>query len=326
MMPKFSWKSVSFIFFVFTCLVSCGKADKLEAEISKVNTDIELERFDSLFAAVTPQGLSDIKAKYPFMFSDKYPDAFWLDKKEDTLQIQLFNEVSKTFDDSVGLERELEDLFNHLTYYFHEFNPPRIITVTNDVDYRNRVIVTDTIAVIALDTYLGSEHEFYGAIPKYIRAALTKEQIVVDIATEYGEKYIFQPQRKTLLDEMIYFGKLLYFKDLIIPFKSEAERIGYTASELDWARANEEYIWRFFVERELLYSNDVKLPRRFINPAPFSKFYLEDIDAESPGRIGQYMGWQIVRAFMNNNEVSLKEMLTADTQEIFNKSKFKPRK
>ena len=125
---------------------------------------------------------------------------------------------------------------------------------------------------------------------------------------------------------MIYFGKLLYFKDAVIPFKSEAERIGYTEAELDWARANEDYIWRYFVERELLYSTDSKLPSRFINPAPFTKFYLEEIDAESPGGLGQYMGWQIVRAYMKNNEVSLRDLLIADPEEIFNKSKFKPRK
>jgi gliding motility-associated lipoprotein GldB len=260
------------------------------------------------------------------MFSEKYPDAFWLGKIADTLQIQLFKEVDKNFAHFEDLEVEIEDLFNHLKYYFPEFKVPRIITVTNDVDYRNKVIVTDTIAIIALDAYLGSEHEFYGAIPKYQRAGLKKEQIVVDLANAYSEKFIFQPKRKSLLDEMVYFGKQLYFKDAVIPFKTEAERIGYSKSELDWAIANEAYIWRYFVERELLYSTDSKLPSRFINPAPFTKFYLEEVDAESPGRLGQYMGWQIVRAYMNNNDVSLKELITADTEEIFNKSKFKPRK
>lgn len=326
MLLKFCMKSVLWTLLVFAVVVSCGKDDKLEAEIAKLNTDIEVERFDRLFASVTSKSLPNLKASYPFMFSRKYPDAFWLDKKEDTLQVQLFYEVGKTFADFEDLEFEIEDLFNHLRYYFTEFNPPRIITVTNDVDYRNKVIVTDTIAVIALDTYLGSHHEFYGAIPKYQRGGLTKEQIVVDLASEYGEKFIFQPQRKSLLDEMIYFGKLLYFKDAVIPFKSEAERIGYTEAELDWARANEDYIWRYFVERELLYSTDSKLPSRFINPAPFTKFYLEEIDAESPGGLGQYMGWQIVRAYMKNNEVSLRDLLIADPEEIFNKSKFKPRK
>jgi uncharacterized protein YjaZ len=67
------------------------------------------------------------------------------------------------------------------------------------------------------------------------------------------------------------------------------------------------------------------LANRFINPAPFSKFYLE-IDNESPGRVGAWIGWQIVRSYMKNNEVSLKQLLVMDATEIFNNSKYKPKK
>ena len=58
----------------------------------------------------------------------------------------------------------------------------------------------------------------------------------------------------------------------------------------------------------MLFSTDSKLPSRFINPAPFSKFNLE-LDGESPGRLGQYIGWQIVRAYANRSDASLKEIL-----------------
>ena len=91
-------------FFVFTVLASCNKDDKLEDKIAKINTDIEVERFDKLFAAVTPESLSDLKASYPFMFSESYPDAFWLEKKTDTLQMQLFDEVEKGFSNFEDLE------------------------------------------------------------------------------------------------------------------------------------------------------------------------------------------------------------------------------
>ena len=323
---KFYMKFQLFLLLFFVIAVSCKKENQLEDEIAKINTDIKIERFDKLFSEITANNLSKLKIAYPFMFSERYNDSFWLAKKDDTLQIQLFNQVDKTFTHFDESELEIESLFNHLKYYFPEFNPPRVITTTNDVDYRSRVIATDTIAVIALDSYLGSEHEFYGSIPKYLKANLKKEQLVVDLANEYAKKYTYQPQRKTLLDEMIYFGKLMYFKDVVIPFKSEAERIGYSQTELDWAMANESNIWQYFVERELLYSTDSKLPGRFINDAPFTKFYLEEIDTDSPGRLGQYIGWQIVRAYMQQNDMPLKDMLIKPTEDIFNNSKFKPRK
>ncbi|MEP3838677.1 MAG: gliding motility lipoprotein GldB [Algibacter sp.] len=319
-------RSIILFLSVILMVVSCKKENALETEIAKIDTDVKIERFDRLFAQVNSGKLSSLKAAYPFMFSEKYTDSFWLAKKSDTLQVQLFNEVDKAFADFESTELEIESFFNHLKYYYPEFNPPRIITITNDVDYRTPVIVTDTIAVIALDTYLGSNHEFYGGIANYLKANFNKSHLVVDLANAYAEKYTYHPKRKTLLDEMIYFGKLLYFKDVMLPFKTEAQRIGYTQEDIDWAIANESYIWRFFVSRELLFSTDAKLPRRFINPAPFSKFYLEEIDGDSPGRLGQYIGWQIVRAYMKQNNVSLKDMLIKSTEDIFNNSKFKPRK
>jgi len=67
------------------------------------------------------------------------------------------------------------------------------------------------------------------------------------------------------------------------------------------------------------------LPGRFIADAPFSKFYLQ-LDRESPGRLGQYIGWQIVRAYMNNNDIAFLDMMKKDAAEIFNKSNYKPPK
>ncbi|MFD2727002.1 gliding motility lipoprotein GldB [Hyunsoonleella rubra] len=307
-------------------VISCGKDNTLEQEIAKVNTDISVERFDLLFGEITEGNLPELKRAYPFMFSEKFPDSFWIAKTRDTIQRELFREVAEVFPNLDEVEMDIESLFNHLKYYFPEFSMPRVITTTSMVDYRNRVIVTDTIAIIALDNYLGKEHFFYQEIQKYIRKNFEAKQIVVDLASEYAGRYIYQPQRKTLLDEMVYFGKQLYFKDIMLPNVSEAERMGYSESEFEWARVNEHYIWRYFIERELLYSTDTKLLSRFINPAPFSKFYLEEIDADSPGRLGQYIGWQIVRAYMKNNEVSIKDMLQMKPEDIFNNSKFKPRK
>jgi uncharacterized protein YjaZ len=124
---------------------------------------------------------------------------------------------------------------------------------------------------------------------------------------------------------MIYFGKELYLKDLLLPTTSDAEKIGYTPAQITWCTENEGYIWRYFMEEKLIYSTDSKLANRFINLAPFSKFYLE-IDNESPGRVGTWIGWQIVRSFMENNEVNLSDLMQIDAKEIFNKSKYKPKK
>lgn len=318
-------KVVLLVLFVFL-IVSCKQENKREAQIAKININIEVERFDQFFGKSAINELPKIKKAYPFMFSEKYTDAFWIAKKKDTIQQELTKELETTYPNFNTNETEIESLFNHLKYYFPAFRPPRVITYASNVDYRNKIIITDTIALIALDNYLGKDHHFYDGIQKFIKKNFESSQIAVDMAAEYAKRYIFQQQRNTLLDEMIYFGKQLYFKDVMLPNTTEAQRIGYFEEELTWAKANEQYIWRYFIDRELLFSTDSKLPNRFINPAPFSKFYLEEIDTDSPGRIGQYIGWQIVKAYMQNNDTTLDNMLKMKSEEIFNNSKFKPRK
>ncbi len=312
-------------FMIFSCLYACKKEGKIDSEITDINIDFTVERFDRIFAESTPKDLPKLKQAYPFLFSDRYPDSLWVNRMKDTLQQQLYQETNKMFQDFKNEKRDITLLFQHLKYYFPEFKTPRVITVTSNVDYRNKSIVTDSIVLISLDTYLGEDHEFYNGIQQYLKQNFKASQITPDLAGEYAKKYSYQSQKKTLLDEMIYFGKLLYFKDKVLPLKADAEKIGYTQEKLDWAMANESEIWRNFIENELLYSTDSKLPGRFINPAPFSKFYLE-LDNESPGKIGQYIGWQIVRSYMKNNKVSLNKMLITNTVDIFKKSKFKPRK
>ncbi|MDG1714538.1 gliding motility lipoprotein GldB [Lacinutrix sp.] len=319
-------KPIYFLLLSSLTLFSCEKEDKIEAEISKISIDFTVERFDKAFAEVTPNTLPQLKEAYPFLFVKSYDDAFWLNKLKDTLQQELQNETIKKFENLKKETVEIESLFKHVKYYFPEFKTPRVITVATDVDYRNKVIVTDTIVVLPLANYLGKDHFFYDGIQEYIAEDLEPKHLVVDLATNYAKHYTFNQRRKTFLDDLIFEGKLLYFKDKVIPFKTDAEKLNYTEAEYNWAKANEEYIWRYFVDKELLFNTDTKLPSRFINPAPFSKFYLEQIDSESPGEIGKYIGWQIVRDYMKNNTISFKQMLTKSTEEIFDNAKYKPRK
>jgi len=314
-----------FLFLVCSIvLLSCHQENALEAEISKIQLDVEIERFDKLFAQTTESDLPKLKQAYPFLFPKRIADSVWVEMLTDTLQQEILTEVQNKFADFDKVELEIRKFYQHLKYYDKVFNEPRLITVINNVDYRESIVVTDSIALIALDNYLGEDHYFYDFISVYLRKNFKPEAISVNLAEAYAEKYTYQSSRKNLLDEMIYFGKLLYFKDVMLPFKSDAEKIGYAEEELNWARANEAQVWSYLVDGALLFSTDNSLPARFITPAPFSKFYLE-IDNESPGRIGQYIGWQIVKAYMKQNkEVDLFKMMQTSTQDIFDNTKYKP--
>lgn len=317
--PFFIVLLISLVFF------GCNDTDKIETEIAKIPVNVIVSRFDREFATAKPADLSNLKSTYPYLFPSQYPDSIWEAKLKDTIQIELFNEVKKTFPNFEDETQELTAVFQHIKYYFPEFKEPRVITLTNEVEYNYRVILADTLLLIGLDNYLGPEHRFYVDIQNYIAAGLDKKYITADVADNFARKVVPRLRDRTFLADMIYYGKLLYLKDKLIPTATDALKMGYTPEQFDWALTNEEPIWRNFIENEYLYNTDRELSLRFLEPAPFSKFGLE-LDNESPGRLGQYIGWQIVQAFMDKNEVSLQQLLNIPAEEIFKKANYKPSK
>lgn len=317
-------KKIIFLFLILT-IISCGKQSKVEKEIAQVPVDFEVVRFDQKFAEVTVESLPSLKSEFPFLFPEMYNDSVWMERINDSIQIELNTEVEKMFSDFSEKEDELYSLFQHIKYYFPSFNEPTVITITSEVDYRNKVLATPEYLFISLDTYLGQDHPFYMGIQSYLKKNFEPAQILPDVAAAYAEKFVPRPEAKTFLAHMLYYGKLLYLKDKWLPHTAEEEKIGYTKEELKWAQENEESIWRYFVERQLLFDSDTELYSRFLYPAPFSKFYLE-LDNESPAKLGQFIGWRIVRQYMDKSGVSLEEMLSTDGETIFNKANYKPKK
>ncbi|MFH6604639.1 gliding motility lipoprotein GldB [Maribacter algicola] len=318
-------RSIFAVLLISMMIFACNDNDRVADEIAKINIDLQVSRFDREFAEAKPSDLPALKKTYPYLFPVQFADSVWVAKLRDTLQIELLSEVGKTFVNFEKEQQDLESLFKHIKFYFPNYDIPKIVTVINDVDYQNRVILTDSLLFIELDSYLGADHKFYRGIQRYIAQGLDRKFMVSDVATAFANKFIRRPRERMFLSKIIYYGKILYLKDKIMPFASDALKIGYSQDQVDWAQVNEEPIWRNFIEQEHLYSTDNKLDTRFLDPAPFSKFGLE-LDNESPGRIGRYMGWQIVRALMERNEITLQQLIALPEEEIFKKSNYKPRK
>lgn len=304
---------------------NCKSDSKPSDEIEKISIDIEFLRFDTVFWTAQIEDIPALKKKYPAFFPQQYPDSIWVQKMQDTLQQQLYLEVIKEFPSEDKLNGDLEFLFQHISYYFPQFNTPLVVLTTSEVDYKNKIILTDSLLIISLDNYLGYDHPYYDGIPNYISQNMKESQIISDVASVYAQKWNHRLRQRSFLSQMIYYGKNLYLKDLWMTNAMDSEKISYTKDEFNWIEENETEIWRNFVENEYLYSTDPKLSARFLNPAPFSKFYLE-IDNESPGMVGRYIGWHIVRSYMQNNNSNIQQLLTLSAEEIFNKSKYKPKK
>jgi len=317
-------KKIIFLITLTIAFISCDKKSKEEKAVEAIPLEVKVIRFDKLFFETSPQDLGKLKSDFPFFFPKGNDDKVWLDKMQNPLWRELYTEVQKKYSNFKPVQKELETLFKHIKYNFPETKTPKVITVISEMDYNKKVIYTDSLVIISLELYLGKEHKFY-QFPSYLKQNFEQKQILPDVVSSYSVKKIAAVTDKNLLSQMIYFGKQLYLKDLLLPDYNDADKMGYTPEEINWCEENESYMWRYFIENEMLYSDDQKLDNRFINPAPFSKFYLE-IDNESPGRVGAWIGWQIVRSYMKNNEVSLQNMLKMNAKELFEKSKYKPKK
>jgi gliding motility-associated lipoprotein GldB len=312
------------LFSLLVLLSSCDKKNKIEKEVEEIPVTIKVERFDKIFYETPVENFQNIKQKYPYFFPAGTPDSIWVNKINNPLYRELYTEVQKKYSNFEKVNSNLQSLFKHIKYYFPNTKTPKVITLISEMDYQNKSIYTDSLVLISLDLYLGKNHKFY-EFPEYIKQNFEQNQIMPDIVSSFSVRVIPFGNNRNLLSQMIYEGKKLYLKDLLLPEISDAEKIGYTPEQITWCQENESYMWRHFMQEQLLYSTDSKLTSRFINTAPFSKFYLE-IDNESPGRVGTWVGWQIVRSYMNNNDVNLQQLLQMDPIEIFQNSKYKPKK
>ena len=316
---------IALLFSIIFLLLACTKKDEKEVDVSSIEVTVNVKRFEQDFYSADSSDLLDLKQKYPLLFPVNVPDSIWIAKMRDNDEQELFREVNTRYVDFRKQSQQLSDLFKHIKHYYPTFQEPAVYTVMSNIDYQNSVIYADSLLFVSLDVFLGKDKKVYDDFPIYLKQNFTKDHLIGAVAKAFAEREVPRTSNRSFISRMIQRGKLYYLLDAFLPKVKDQYKIGYTEEQLDWADFNDVEMWKYFVEKELLFSNDQELNMRFLDAAPFSKFYSEQ-DNETPGRIGEWFGWQIVRAFMKNNNVSLQEMLLTSNEEIFKMSKYKPSK
>ena len=307
--------------------MSCKPKNKLDVDTSDIKAKVSVKRFEKIFYTANPKDLPKIKKEFRSIFPHDI-DSIWIAKMQDTLEQELFKATIQEYRDFSKEKNELQNLFKHVKYYYPNFKEPQVITVMTNISYDQRVIYQKDTLYLSLDVFLGKDNPFYKKYldyPKYIVDSFEKEQLPVNAAKEIARKVQVLEPNRSFVEKMVQHGKLLYTTQAFLPSVPEEQIINYTTDKFNWVKDNEKMIWTYLIEKELLYSTDPKLDRRFLAEAPFTKFYL-DIDNKTPGRIGEWIGLQIVKSYMENNDVSLQEMLKTPNQLVFKKSKYKPKR
>lgn len=323
-------KSVNWVV-VLVCIVifSCGKKDRWEINLPEEKVELKFTDLSKEFFDQTVP-LSEVQSKYPFFF-DGSENEVWERQRKDTLEIGVYDSINKVFEKS-EYKTEIQKLFAYYKYYYPKEMLPQVFTYSSGLQGIYDPVIygrKEGMLFVALDGFLGSHSQWYQNehVFPYLAKNMTPKNLAPMIVQAIGIEIIpFNPRKQSFVDIMVDEGKKLILSDALLPETSDELKIGFTQDELNWAKANEGDIWNYFVEQNMIFETDNSLKERFIKEAPFSKF-LNEIETESPGRIGVWMGWQICRKYMDEHaKMSLQEFLDMDTQLIFKESKYKPKK
>jgi len=322
-------------------MIACQSDNRKKPEIGQplpvkiLRFDQELFRMDTNNVAPGLKHLAEIAPDFTSIFVENLIATDPPQSPEKTVEgfirfpsiKSLYDTCRRAFPDMSAVEKQLGEAMAYYQVYFPQQKMPEFLTFISE--YGNAIITygdsSKTKIGIGLDLFLGADHPPYTAIyPSYIKNFQTKEQIVPQAMEAIATDMVGNPKGNRLLDLMIYYGKILYVQEALLPNMSDSALIRYTETQMKWCKDNEADIWAHFVSENLLYSTEKDKIQKLVSPSPNSP----GMPIEAPGRTGVWTGWQIVRSFMNNNpDISVQQLLAyRDAQVILDKAKYKPKR
>ena len=313
---------------------ACNSSEREIPDVSNIDISLQLTRWDQdLFQLSSKEEVAAFLEQHPlyaqqFFHTDQYP--------HDSLAVNyLWNflsnaasgvirdEIAEVYGDLSELQQEFEQAFQYLSHYYPEVKIPRLYTAVTGFS-GNDLLVSDSVIIVGLEYYLG-ENATYRPLefPNYILKRYQPQYIVPSTVLLLSGPYNKSPfEDKTMLAEMIYFGKAYYFSQRILPYTADSLLIGYSGEDLNNVANNQDLIWAHFVDKQLLYETSHFTKKKYMDERPNTV----EIGNKCPGRIGEWLGWQIVDRFMQReSEIGLTDLMESeDVQGIFTQSKYKP--
>jgi hypothetical protein len=325
------------IFSFLFLLVSCEDTEEKCAYIpntENISIDLKFESFSDSLAGITSKAqFISFLGRQPLMRDnlfrrEEYPnDSVFVNALYkrftnphiDTLRM----EVARVFGDEQSLKEEFAQAFKNLTYYYPEVRIPKIQTIITGLD--NDLIVTDSVIIVSLDFFLGPTGKYRPDMYDYLLRQYIKENVVPTVMLLYGidSKYNHtNPTDKTVLADMITYGKAYYFAKQMVPCTPDSVFIWYTAEEIEGSRKNQDLIWARFIEDQVLYATNHMVKQKFLSERPKTI----EVGEKCPGRIAQWVGWEIVKSYMTSHDnVSLPQLMEyPNADKLFKESKYKP--
>ncbi|WP_246022630.1 gliding motility lipoprotein GldB [Filimonas effusa] len=334
--------------FVWACaavmLLSCGGGSKRKVpDVSHIKVKFEVKRFDQeLFSLDTTDlgaALTRLQQHYPGFLNDYLYNILALPPQEDSTVAMLkrfihdykpvYDSVQLRYRNLGSLEKELVHALQLTGYYFPGYKlPESLITFVGPVEgYAN--VLTNSGFAVGLQLYLGKDFSAYQMdyfreiYPSYQSKRFEAVYIPVNCMRNIvDDMYPYKAGNRPLAEQMVELGKRMYLLDLLLPETAEHLKLGYTEKQLEGCYKHEALIWNTFVQNDLLYATDPIVIRDYVNDGPKTPVLGE----ESPGFIGQFTGWQIVKKWAEKQkDLTPQELMRTPARQLFDEAKYKPR-
>jgi hypothetical protein len=324
-------------------LFSCR--DNSIPDVSGITINTQVKRFEQEFFAMDTvnlmASLQSLGASYPVFLNDFLYNIMELPPVTDTsAEVQALikkfiadykpikDSADKVFNNFENTAGEVKKGLQFVKHYFPEYNPPAyLITFIGPIEGYSDVITSNALAV-GLQLHMGGGFSYYtsevgqSVYPSYISRRFTPATIPVNCMKNVIEDLI-PPVKpgKPLVEEMVEAGKRLYALNKVMPHTPDTLKLGYTQKQLEGCEKSEGRIWNFFVSNNLLFTIEPALVNGYMKDGPNTP----EFGDASPGAIGTWVGWQIVKKYMEeHSDLTLKQLLNTDAKSIFNESKYKP--
>jgi hypothetical protein len=327
---------------LFVTAVAC-KSKRQVPDVSGIPVHLQVDRFDrDLFAIDTlhiEASLDKLQQKYPGFINDYLYNILALPPMKDSVvkKLKLFIRDYRPVYDSVQAhfpslqpaEQTLKLALQLVQHYFPRYKTPsRVIGFVGPVEGYGNVLTGSGFAV-GLQLYLGKDFPAYQTdyirevYPEYQSRRFEAAYIPVNCMRNLlDDLYPSKDAGKPLVELMVESGKRLYVLDQLLPYTADTLKTGYTQAQLEGCYKHEALIWNFFLQNDLLYNTDPVVIRDYITDGPKTAA----LGDASPGNIGQFVGWQIVKKWMGRKEgVSLETLLQTPAKQILEEAKYKPK-
>lgn len=333
------WVNRIVVLVLLVLFVSCSKTTGYEKKLNVDCRNLEPQKVDvfeynkALFAIDTADfeaGIRAIQPQFQALLGDTlepYEMVFLKEFVTDTFIMRINELVEESFPNSDAISDKVKGVYQHFKYYYPEVTMPPTFTYVSGINFDNGpVMISPEAVMISLDFYLSNKDLVYDKVgmPRYVSRRCQPASLTKDLAEAMYYSYVFMDVKaKNVLKEMIDRGKKYYFIEAMDPTVNDSVLLGYSSQQMEWAQDNEGQIWATIVGNNMLYANGFEQYRVLFNDGPFTAAFSEN----APARLGDFVGLQIVRAFMSNNDESLQSLLQmTDYQDILQRSQYKPRK